>query len=94
MKIKEFLENTFAAVTFAEENVEATELGVTKTSHKKISIGETLRDVFAAVAFAEENCHDIALDLLTKKHEKPTLTRFLEDVGLAHVPVRLCVVNL
>lgn len=94
MKVKKIFENTFAAVAYAEYGVGNDELNIPNRYFGLRAIVERLRDTFTAVAFAEANCHNEALLILNKKYNRPTLKKFLEDVGLSHVPVRICVIDM
>ncbi|SFM63529.1 hypothetical protein [Thermodesulforhabdus norvegica] len=94
MSWKKYIEDTFAAVAFAEKGLDLSGFGVNRRALTVRTLVREVRDVYSAVAFAEENCHDTALEILKKKAARPSLGKFLEDVGLANVPIKLCVVNI
>ncbi|MBU1041015.1 MAG: hypothetical protein KKF77_07960 [Proteobacteria bacterium] len=81
------LEDTFAALAFADagERQEAMQMAGVKEMSVSVS------DVFAAVAFAEAGCEAEARDLLgirpVRLMPTPKVCGFLESVGLSGVRV-------
>lgn len=90
--LKDKIQNTFAAVAYAEagEPAMAMEIaGIGEFAKSAARSALTAFDkIFSAITFAEADCHEYALEMMKEKKSvqaKPSLNDFLETIGLQGV---------